>query len=54
MKNYDFRENGRKRMNSIILGVNKLQEDKLFIEILRIIERSRYLETAQNKIFKLK
>ena len=54
MKDYDFRINGKKRMDSIILGVNSLKKSDHFHKLLDIIERSRYLETAKKKIDKLK
>ena len=54
MKEYDFRKNGRKRMDAIILGINDFKKDNILKAVLSIIEHSRYLETAQNKIYKLK
>lgn len=54
MRDYDFRINGKRRMDSIILGVNDLKRDKYLIKMLDIIEHSRYLETVQNKVNKLK
>lgn len=54
LKNYDFRNNGRERMDQIILGVNNFKTSDILVEVLNIIEHSRYLETAKQKIDKLK
>ena len=51
-KNYDFRIHGRKRMDSILIGNYYYQSNKRFSKIAELIERSRYLETAQEKIIK--
>jgi hypothetical protein len=53
MKEYDFRIHGKKRMDAILVGNGLYQQDTRFKEIARAIERSRYLETAQNKINKI-
>ena len=55
LSEYDFRIKGKKRMDSILIGRCILNCDtKLQKEILNIIERSRFLESAQKKINKLK
>ena len=55
LSEYDFRIKGKERMDSILIGRTILNGDqKLQKEILNIIERSRFLESAQNKIYKLK
>ena len=55
LSDYDFRIKGKKRMDSILVGRCILNCDtKLQKEILNIIERSRFLESAQKKINKLK
>mgnify|MGYP001303134049 FL=1 len=53
MKDYDFRINGKKRFDSILISHHKMKEDKTLKNLLYIIEHSRYLETAQKKINKL-
>jgi hypothetical protein len=53
-KNYDFRIHGKKRMDSIMIGIHTLKNHKLLNDLLYIIEHSRYLETAQKKIKLLK
>jgi hypothetical protein len=53
MKEYDFRIHGRKRMNSIIISNHHYKNDKKYGEIATAIQKSRYLETAQNKINKI-
>ena len=51
----DFRIHGKKRMDSIILGINQLKKSNQYLKnLLHIINHSRYLETAQTKINKLK
>lgn len=54
MSNYDFRINGKQRMDSIIIGINDLKKSNYLNDVLNIIEHSRYLETAQQKIDKMK
>lgn len=55
MDEYDFRIKGKERMDAIIVGMTILKSDtKLHKDLLNIIERSRFLESAQNKINKLK
>ena len=54
MENYDFRVNGKVRMDSIIMGVNDFKKSDKLQKVLDIIEHSRYLETAKEKIDKLK
>ena len=54
MKNYDFRINGKERMDSIIMGANDFKNGDNLQNLLDIIEHSRYLETAKAKIDKLK
>lgn len=53
-KNYDFRIHGKKRMDSIMIGIHTFKNNQLLKDILYIIEHSRYLETAQKKIILLK
>ena len=53
MKESDFRIHGRKRMDSILIGNHYYQESNLFKKIAKLIEGSRYLETAQQKIKKI-
>ena len=53
MKDYDFRIHGRKRMNSILIAHYHSKDKKYYKDLLNIIEHSRYLETAQQKIKKL-
>mgnify|MGYP001262831895 CR=1 FL=1 len=53
MKEYDFRINGKKRMDSILIGHSLYKKNTVFKEIASAIEKSRYLETAQNKINKI-
>lgn len=55
LSEYDFRIKGKQRMDSILIGNSILNNDKkLKGELLEIIEGSRFLESAQNKINKLK
>ena len=55
LENYDFRVHGKKRMDSILIGNKILNSDKkLKNQLLSIIDHSRFLETAKNKINKLK
>ena len=54
MREYDFRVNGKVRMDSIIMGVNDFKKSDNLKNLLDIIEHSRYLETAKEKIDKLK
>ena len=53
MKAYDFRIQGRKRLDSILISNYYYQQNSLFKGIAKLIEGSRYLETAQNKIKKI-
>ena len=53
MKNYDFRIQGKKRMDAILIGNYYYQQNSIFQKIAESIEHSRYLETAQEKINKL-
>ena len=53
MKEYDFRKQGRKRMDSILIGNSYYQKNNQYQKIAGLIEKSRYLETAQKKINKL-
>ena len=53
LKDYDFRIHGRKRMDSILIGNFYYQKYPIFKKIPKLIEGSRYLETAQDKIKKL-
>lgn len=53
MKKYDFRVNGKKRFDSILISNYKMKKNKILSDLLHIIEHSRYLGTAQNKINKL-
>ena len=52
-KKYDFRIHGKKRMDLILIGYNKLKKEDYLKNLLLIIENSRYLETAQKKIANL-
>lgn len=52
-KKYDFRIHGKKRMDQILIGYNKLKKEDYLKNLLLIIEKSRYLETAQKKIANL-
>ena len=55
IKENDFRIYGRKRIDQLLLSSILLKKNKsVFGELLDIIERSRYLETAQKKIDELK
>ena len=54
MKNYDFRINGKKRFDAILHSTYLMKTNNILKDILYIIEHSRYLETAQKKIEKLK
>ena len=53
MKEYDFRKQGKQRMDSILIGNAYYQKNPTFQKIAELIEGSRYLETAQKKISKL-
>ena len=53
MKNYDFRIQGKKRIDAILIGNYYYQQNPIFQKIAELIEHSRYLETAQEKINKL-
>lgn len=53
MKNYDFRINGRKRFDSILIATHNYKKSSDLRKLLEIIEHSRFLETAQKKINKL-
>ena len=53
MKKYDFRVNGKKRFDSILISLSIMKSGKTIKDLLDIIEHSRYLETAQKKIDKL-
>ncbi len=53
MKNYDFRINGRKRFDSILIATHNYKKSSDLRKLLEIIEHSRFLETAQEKINKL-
>ena len=54
MKNYDFRINGKKIINSIIIGNYYIRENKVFFnELLKIIEKSRKIKTVIEKIERL-
>jgi hypothetical protein len=53
MKQYDFRINGKKRMNDILISHSIYKNDKIYQEIAELIETSRYLETAKKKINKI-
>ena len=52
IKHYDFRKNGRKRMNNILMA-NEIYNNNPKYKIAEVIEKSRYLETAKNKINKI-
>ena len=57
MKKYDFRINGKKIFDAILHSIYLMKDNKknkIINDILYIIEHSRYLETAQNKIKKIK
>ena len=55
LNEYDFRVKGKERMDSILIGSDILKKDKKNHRcLLDIIEKSRFLESAQNKINKLK
>tara|TARA_B100001094_G_scaffold325480_1_gene379890 strand:- start:10685 stop:12001 length:1317 start_codon:yes stop_codon:yes gene_type:complete len=55
MKENDFRILGKERMDLLLMGVQQIKKkNPLFIQLLDIIEHSRYLETAQKKINRLK
>lgn len=55
LSEYDFRVKGKERMDAILVGNDILKSDnKLNNTILNIIEKSRFLESAQNKIIKIK
>tara|TARA_Y100001958_G_C21248619_1_gene581650 strand:+ start:6779 stop:8089 length:1311 start_codon:yes stop_codon:yes gene_type:complete len=53
MKNYDFRIHGKKRMDSILIANSYYMKDNTYKEIAEAIEKSRYLETAKEKINKI-
>lgn len=52
-KRYDFRIHGKKRMDLLLIGYDKFKKEKYLQDLLKIIEGSRFLETAQKKINKL-
>ena len=52
-RKYDFRIHGKKRMDLLLIGHHKLKKEKDLQELLTIIEKSKFLETAQKKIMKL-
>ncbi len=55
LREYDFRVKGKQRMDSILIGRDIMKTDKkLHDNLLKIIDGSRFLETAKNKIDKLK
>ena len=47
MKAYDFRIQGRKRLDSILISNYYYQQNSLFKGIAKLIEGSRYLETVR-------
>lgn len=52
---YDFRKKGKERMDAILVGKWIMNCDKnIHDNLLKIINSSRFLETAKNKINKLK
>ena len=61
MKDYDFRINGKKRLDSILISHHTMKDrgedtawrSRILTKLLYIIAHSRYLETAQKKINKL-
>jgi len=53
MELYDFRVNGKKIMDAILISNSLYLDEPLYKEIAEIIQTSRYLETAQNKINKI-
>ena len=53
MKHYDFRINGKQRMNDILISYSFYKNDKIYKEVAELIEKSRYLETAKKKINKI-
>ena len=52
-KKNDFRIHGKKRMDLLLIGHHKFKKEKDLQELLTIIEKSNFLETAQKKIMKL-
>jgi len=52
-RKYDFRIHGKKRMDLLLIGHHKFKKEKDLQELLTIIEKSKFLETAQKKIMKL-
>lgn len=50
MKKYDFRINGRKRFDSILISIYHLHNDKKLKQILKMIESSRKLSVVKNKV----
>jgi len=53
-KAYDFRIHGKQRMDAIMIGIHEFRINDALQKLLKIIEHSRYLETAKNKINLLK
>lgn len=53
MKQYDFRVHGRKRMDAVLLSVYYMKLEPVLQQLIPIIEKSRYIETAQEKINQL-
>lgn len=52
IQNHDFRQKGKKRMNSI-LKFNSLKNDKVIIDLMECIEHSRYKDTTLEKFVKM-
>lgn len=50
MKKYDFRINGKKRLNSILLSIYHLKNDNKLKQILKIIESSKKLDVIKTKL----
>ena len=53
MKQYDFRVHGKKRMDAVLLSVYHMKLEPVLQKLIPIIEKSRYVETAQEKINQL-
>ena len=53
MKEYDFRIHGRSRMDAILIGNVFYQKNKVYKELARLIETSRTIYTAKDKLNKL-
>ena len=53
MSKYDFRINGKKRMNAILIANYHFDKSNDLKSLLNIINTSRFLDTAQKKINKL-